>query len=118
MAYRIQVELGEGAPLKQKVELHAKLLRHLQRRKLDADHRGKTNWTMQYASEHHGFTIIWERHPAPHAVGLHFRFNRERLMGFVVLKFSAKDIEIGGPFILAGDWPAIEDDLLTKERVV
>lgn len=115
MSYRVQIEMPESAPLKDKVLLHAKFIQHFQRRKLDAGARGRTQWAMEFSSEKERFTIIWSRNPG--TVNGMLRFRRERLMGLVVLKFSKKDIEIGGTFIVTGDWAAIEDFILQQERV-
>jgi len=117
MSYRIQTELTEHAPLKEKVLFHAKFVRHFQRRKLNADARGRTNWKMEFISERDRFTIIWSREPKSAATGNGpVRFNRERYLGMVVIKFSKKDIDLGGTFIVMGDWPAIEDHILTQEK--
>lgn len=115
MSYRVQIEKPESAPLKDKVLLHAKFVRHFQRRKLDAGARGRTRWAMEFISERGHFTIIWSR--TPDTVRGMLRFRRERLMGMVVLKFSKKDIDLGGTFIVTGDWPAIEDFILQQEKV-
>jgi hypothetical protein len=107
MSYRIQIELGRHDPLKDKVLLHYKFLRHFQKRKLDAGARGRTNWMMEFCSERTGFTILWNRQPR-HAGRFGPRFNEERLIGWVVIRFSKKEIDLGGSFIVAGDWEAIE----------
>lgn len=122
MSYRIQIELDERAPLKEKVLLHAKFVRHFQRRKMDAGARGRTNWKMQFSSERDRFTIIWERLQNMFVAGCPdgrriAAYNSEHLMGKVVIKFSKKDIDLGGTFIVTGDWPAIEDHILTQEKV-
>lgn len=114
MAYRVQIELDERAPLKDKVLLQAKFLRHFQRRRMNADARGRTNWTMEYVSDSGKFSIIWSRQPGT-VDGL-IRFHRERLMGWVLLRFSPQDIARGNGFIVVGDWESIEK-MGKKERV-
>jgi hypothetical protein len=115
MSYRIQIELGEKVATKEKVLLHAKFLRHFQRRRLNKDARGRTNWTMEFASEKSRFTIIWGRQPR--VAGRACRFNQERLMGWVVIKFSQKEIEGAGVSLVMGDWSEIERAQRNRERV-
>jgi len=115
MSYRIQIDMPERAPLKDKVLLHAKFLRHFQRRKLDKDARGRTNWTMEFSSERNRFTIIWGRQP--NRVGESLRFKRERLIGWVVIKFSQKEIEGAGVSLVMGDWEGIKRDQRSRHSV-
>lgn len=115
MSYRIQIDLEERDPLKEKVLLHAKFLRHFQRRKMDKDARGRTNWAMEFISERGHFTIIWTRRTK--AIKGELRYQTERFMGLVVIKFSKSDIDTGGSMIVMGDWPAIEDHILRQEKV-
>ncbi len=118
MSYRIQIELGERVSLIEKVQLHAKLLRHFQRRNLNADARGKTNWKMEFVSERGRFEIIWSREPLSAATGNGpRRFNRERFLGMVVIKFSKDDLDIAGSFIVVGDIASIEEEMLKREKV-
>jgi hypothetical protein len=116
MSYRIQTEFTEHAPLKEKVLFHAKFLRHFQRRKLDADARGRTNWVLEFSSERDRFTIMWTREPR--RCGEALKYKRERLMGFVVIKFSKKDIEVGGPFLVMGEWAEIEREQRAQNGMV
>ena len=115
MSYRVQIDLDERAPLKDKVLLHAKFLRHLQRRKLDGDARGKTNWKMEFASKPDHFTIVWSREPL--VPSLKNNYHGERFLGLVVIEFSKKDIAAGGSMIVMGDWDAIESSIPRRERV-
>lgn len=112
MSYRIQITLGQRAPLKDKVLLHAKFLRHFQRRSADAV--GRTKWTMEFSSEPGSFTVVWGRQPGP--VGVVMKYRRERLMGLVVIKFSKKDIEVGGPYLVMGEWDQIESSMSREQR--
>lgn len=116
MSYRIQIDRDERAPLKDKVLLHAKFLRHFQRRRMDKDARGRTNWKMEFISERGRFTIIWSREPLAPLTG-NSRFRGEQFIGMVVIKFSKADIDTGGRMIVMGDWPAIEDHILQQEKV-
>jgi hypothetical protein len=116
MSYRIQIELDEREPLQNKVRLHGKLLRHFQRRKLDADAKGKTRWTWEFQSGRSGFVIVWARSSHPVKAD-RLRFQSERFMGMIVLKFSADDVEKGGYHLVTGDWEAIEDQILERESV-
>lgn len=112
MSYRVQINLNERAPLKDKVLLHAKFMKHFQKRKMGGAARGSTQWAMEFFSSQNKFTIIWKREPKSAAtVNGPVRFNRERYLGMVVIGFSKRDIEIGGQFIVTADWREIEKSI-------
>lgn len=120
MSYRIQIELGIDAPLKDKVLLHRKFVDHYQRRRRDPDARGRTRWGFEFFSEREVFTVIWSRRPQSGTVastGPNLRWQAERFMGFVTIRFSARDLAIGGMYLVTGDWAAIEAQQRQQEKV-
>jgi len=115
MSYRVKLDLPGRAPLKDKVLLHAKFLRHFHRRKLDDDARGKTAWKMEFLSERERFVIFWKREPATFCMANGFGSD-PRFLGMVTIVFSRRDIDAGGEFILVGDWQEIERVLRERAK--